>query len=59
MKIRDRVCRKDVPEIPGTVIAMQDGQAKVYWSSHTSQWVDAKALMRAKNRPQVTGDDSK
>ncbi|MGO9326176.1 MAG: hypothetical protein ACLP07_16600 [Terracidiphilus sp.] len=45
MKIRDRVCRKDVPGIHGTVIAMRDGQAKCYWSSHTSQWIDTAALM--------------
>ena len=51
MKIRDRVCRKDIPAIVGTVIAMQNGKAKIYWSSHTSQWIDSAALMQA---PRVT-----
>jgi|GEM_PF-7034791 len=51
MKIRDHVCRKDVPEIHGTVIARDGERLKVYWSSHTSQWVDSAALMRV---PRVT-----
>jgi hypothetical protein len=37
MKIGDRVARKDAPEVQGTVIAIQDGKAKVYWSSHIRQ----------------------
>jgi hypothetical protein len=51
MKIRDRVCRKDAPGIVGTVIAKDGERFKVYWSSHTSQWIDSAALMQA---PRVT-----
>jgi hypothetical protein len=50
VKIQNRVCRKDLPGIVGTVIAMQNGQAKVYWSSHTAQWVDIRALTLAGRR---------
>jgi len=51
VKIRDRVCLKSAPAVYGTVIAMQNGKAKIYWSSHTSQWIDSAALMQA---PRVT-----
>lgn len=53
MKIGDRVALKDVPAIVGTVIAMHACQAKVYWSSHTTQWVDVEALMVAGKKKQV------
>ena len=53
VKIGDRVCREDIPGIVGTVIAIHDGQAKVYWSSHTTRWVDAKALMLARETKRV------
>ena len=54
MKIGNRVARKDAPEVQGTVIAIQDGKAKVYWSSHISQWIDTAALMLARKTPRVT-----
>ena len=47
MKIRDRVCRKDIPALVGTVIAMRDGRAKIYWPSHVTEWIDEKALICA------------
>jgi hypothetical protein len=55
MRVRDKVCLKSAPAVYGTVIAMQDGKAKVYWSSHTSQWIDSVALMRAPRVPRGDG----
>jgi hypothetical protein len=49
MKISDRVFRKDAPAIVGSVIATREGQAKVYWPTHKTQWLDAEALMLADN----------
>ena len=59
MRIGDRVIRKDAPEVQGTVIAIQDGKAKVYWSSHISQWIDVEALMLAGKTPRATEKDGK
>ena len=48
MKTGDHVALRTIPDVRGTVIALQDGKAKVYWSSHTSQWINVEALMRTK-----------
>ncbi len=50
MKIGDRVARKNAPEIEGRIIARDGNRLKVYWRSHTSQWIDHKALIRAGKR---------
>jgi hypothetical protein len=55
VKTGSRVCREDMPGIVGTVIAMRDGQAKVYWSSHTTRWVDYTALRLAGIRNDLKG----
>ena len=34
-------------EAQGRVITVRDGQVKVYWSSHTTTWADARTLVRA------------
>ena len=47
MKIRDRVCLKSAPAVYGTVIALRDGRAKIYWPSHVTEWIDEKALICA------------
>ncbi|HUV69763.1 MAG TPA: hypothetical protein VMW15_08900 [Terracidiphilus sp.] len=41
------------------MIAIQDGKAKVYWSSHISQWIDVEALMLAGKTPRATEKDGK
>jgi hypothetical protein len=47
MKIGDRVSRRGGPDIVGTISAVCDGKATVYWSQHFSQQVDLAKLKRA------------
>ncbi len=51
MRIGDRVTRKDSPAIVGTLIARDGEKVKIYWSCHTSQWIDPRKLMRAGKTP--------
>jgi hypothetical protein len=54
MKIGNCVCRKDSPQVEGTVISLHGAQARVYWSAHFSQLVDLSKLTLAPriNEPQ-------
>ena len=57
MKIRDRVCRKDIPEIVGVVIAICHGaRAKVLWPGYVGQWHDLETLKPAGNAPQEASE---
>jgi hypothetical protein len=47
MRIGNRVTRKDLPGIVGTVISLHGAQARVYWSAHFSQLVDLAKLTLA------------
>jgi len=57
MKIRDRVCRKDIPEIVVVVIAIRHGaRAKVLWPGYVGQWHDLETLKPAGNAPQEASE---
>jgi hypothetical protein len=49
MAIGARVIRPDAPLIKGSIVALAASRAKVYWSSHTTSWVDVTGLILIEN----------
>jgi hypothetical protein len=44
--IGDTVIRRG-SEAQGRIIAMRDGKVKIYWTTHTTTWVNVSTLVHA------------